>query len=68
MRAGRTHPDANDLKPRRPSSCMEQDDRLVKKRREAERLRDVPASETLAMGFSLVRFARKIQAATDAGH
>lgn len=41
------------------------DERAAKKRREAERLRDVAPAESLAMGFSLMRFARRLAEAGD---
>jgi hypothetical protein len=42
-------------------------ERAAKKRREAEQLRDVPPERTLAMGFSLMAFARKLAEAADRG-
>lgn len=44
---------------------MEPDERVRKKIREAEMLRDVPPEETLRLGFSLSRFARKLAEAAD---
>lgn len=36
-------------------------ERRAKKRREAELLRDVSAAESLRMGFSMIRFARRLR-------
>lgn len=38
---------------------------MAKKRREAERLRDVSHEETLAMGFQLMRFPRDLAEAAN---
>lgn len=40
------------------------DERIAKKIREAEMLRDVPPSVTLRMGFSLMDFSRRLAEAT----
>ena len=39
--------------------------RAVKKRREAERLRDVPPEETVRMGFQLMELGRRLREAAD---
>ena len=44
---------------------MDPDARLRKKVDEARMLRDVSARESLQMGFSMIRFARKLGEATD---
>lgn len=42
---------------------MDERERRLKKRREAERLRGVPPERTLEMGFSLTNFGRDLAAA-----
>lgn len=39
--------------------------RQAKKDREAKRLRGVPPQDTLAIGFDLVRFGRRLQEAAE---
>lgn len=39
--------------------------RVRKKVEEARRLRDVPPEESLRLGFSLIRFARRVSEAAD---
>lgn len=44
---------------------MDETARRLKKRREAERLRDVPPERTLEMGFEMMEFVRKLAKAAD---
>ena len=49
------------------ASSVEPEARLEKKRREAERLRDVPPETTIRMGFAMMRFGRKLHEAGEYG-
>jgi len=54
------------MNPGQPSKAMqdlakELRHRKAKKRREAVMLRGVPAAESLRMGFSMIRFARRLR-------
>ncbi len=51
--------------PERPSTAMDGPARLDKKRREAALLSETPPGETLEMGFSMIRFARRFAEAAD---
>lgn len=44
---------------------VEPDDRRAKKIREVDRLRGVPASRTIEMGFGLMMFARRLREAAE---
>lgn len=44
---------------------MDSSARIQKKVQEARRLRDVPPEESLRLGFSLIRFARRVSEAAD---
>jgi hypothetical protein len=55
----------NLIPPLAPSRTVDPEDRLAKKLREAQRLRDVAPGTSLEMGFGLMAFARELSEAAE---